>query len=163
MPSLRVLASSLVGLLLVACTIQPVPPSGTTLPSPTSRPSPSGSGSSLLTIETRGGECPQGPCGSIVTVEGDGRLHQLIPTDIVLATIPPTLVDALRVEIERADYTVIESRKFSGQCPTANDGQETIYTFHAPDGDERIASCEVVIDANDPLFHAVAGVLAALP
>ena len=111
-------------------------------------------------IETRGGECPDGPCGSVIVVEGDGRLHQVRPTDAVLAQLSPELLDAIRIEIEQANFPLIESRPFTGECPVNFDGQETIYTFHTASGDERIATCEVEIDPNHPLFRAVAAALA---
>lgn len=117
--------------------------------------------SSILTVETRGGECPEGACRSLVNVEADGTVHQVLPTDKTLGTVPAELVEALRIEVEQANYLLLQSRPFTGECPTAFDGQETIYTFHVSTGDERMASCEVAIDENHPLFRAVAAVLAS--
>jgi hypothetical protein len=34
---------------------------------------------SLVTVTTRGGECVNGPCGSTVVIERDGRVHQVAP------------------------------------------------------------------------------------
>lgn len=108
----------------------------------------------LLTVETRGGECPTGPCGSLITIGSDGSVYQVLPTAEDLGTIPHAELDALTAEIERANFALIESRPFVGQCPTAFDGQETIYTFHLPTSDEEIATCKVAIDPNQPLFLA---------
>jgi len=114
-----------------------------------------------MTIETRGGECATGPCSRVIDIEADGRIHEVISEDRVLGTIPPALLEALRIEMDQANFALIQSRPFRGDCPTAFDGQETIYTFHLPTGDERIASCTVAIDENHSLFRAVAAALAA--
>lgn len=49
----------------------------------------------------------------------------------------------------------VRSHRFTGQCPTAFDGQEVVFEFAAPGGVKRIASCEVEIDYGTPLFAAV--------
>jgi hypothetical protein len=118
--------------------------------------------SAIVTIETRGGECPGGPCGSVVAIEADGRVHQLQPTDEVIGQVPPEILEALRVEIDQANFSLIESRPFTDLCPTAYDGQETIYVFSVGLGTsfERIASCEVLVDPAAPLFVAVSAALA---
>jgi hypothetical protein len=115
--------------------------------------------SPLVSVETRGGECPDGPCGSLIDIGSDGSVHQVRPADQNLGTIPQAELDALTAEIERANFPLIESRPFTGECPTSFDGQETIYTFHLPTGDEAIATCKVAIDPNHPLFLAVAAAM----
>jgi hypothetical protein len=110
----------------------------------------------VLSIETRGGECATGACSRLVNIEGDGRIHEVIPKDRVVGTVPEEILDALRVEMLQANFNLLQSRPFTGQCPTAFDGQETVYVFHVPTGDEEMASCKVAIDENHPLFRAVA-------
>lgn len=171
----RVLTLTVIAFILVGCWSEPVRP--TVVPtasaalasasapatpvassdaSPISSPLPA----ALVTIETRGGHCRTGPCGRIVKVESDGRIHEVVPTNRVTGQVPAALRDALWTEIEQANYPLIQSRPFSGECPTAFDGQETVYTFHVPSGDEEIASCTIAIDENHPLFLAVAAALA---
>ena len=153
-----------IALVVAACGWQePVWPL-TPTPSPSVEPSATPSGaavSALVTIETRGGMCPPGACGSVVAIEADGRVRQLEPTDLVIGQVPPDLLEALRIEIDRANFPLIASRPFTDTCPTAYDGQETIYVFNHLMGTawERIASCEVAIDPNHPLFAAVAAVM----
>jgi hypothetical protein len=135
-------------------------PSGSTAPTGT----PSGAAvSPLVTVETQGGLCANGPCGSIVSIEADGRVRQLGPTEILRGRLTADLLEALRIEIDRADFGLIESRPFTGTCPIAYDGQETIYIFTVHQGTafERISTCEVAIDPNHPLFRAVSAALAA--
>lgn len=165
MPILRALAAITLGLLLAGCS------SDLRLASPEPSVGPSADGSSspavappehaaLVTIATRGGLCPNGPCAGIVVIGADGQIRQLLPKDAVLGVVPPGILDALGVEMARVDFALLESRPFTGECPTAFDGQETIYTFHLSTGDESMASCTVAIDPDHPLFRAVAAALA---
>jgi len=160
---------------LVACTSErllPAPPTPSSVPAPsaassvpepatTPEPLPTPEPFPLLSIETKGGECVSGMCMRLVNVEGDGRLHEVIPKDEVIGRAPPDLLDALQVEIERANYRLILSQPFTGTCPTAYDGQQLIYTFHVSTGDRTVDSCKVAIDPNHPLFVAVSAVLRA--
>jgi len=154
----RVLAAlSLLGAAVVACSS--VAPTSSPTPSPTVAP-PSVVAATpfafpLVSVEMRGGECPSGSCDRLLNIEADGSIHEVIPKDRVLGTAPPEVIDALRVEVEQADYLKIRSKPFTGTCPIAFDGQETIYTFHVTTGDREIASCTVAIDPADPLFVAV--------
>jgi hypothetical protein len=113
----------------------------------------------LVSVEYRGGECPSGTCDRLLNIEADGRIHEVIPKDRVLGTAPPEVIDALRTEVEQADYLAIRSHPFQGTCPTAVDGQETIYTFHTTVRDREIASCTVAVDPANPLFVAVEAAL----
>jgi hypothetical protein len=162
---------ALTTLVVSACAWQESPrpspvPSSTPSSSPSREPAATPSPeqvSALVTIETRGGECPDGPCGSVVAIEADGRLHQLQPTNLVIGQVPRELLEALQIEIDQANFQLLESRPFTDLCPTAYDGQETIYIFTVGlgTGFERIASCEVAIDPGAPLFLAVNAALAA--
>jgi hypothetical protein len=115
----------------------------------------------LVTITTRGGECPEGPCGSTVVIERDGRLHQTAPEDLLLGQVPADTLAALAAAIATTDFDALRSRPFTGQCAVTYDGQESIYEFGAPSGVERIASCETEIDPDGPLFVAVEAAFAA--
>jgi hypothetical protein len=125
-------------------------------------PAPSQPANVIVSVETRGGECASGLCTRLLNIEADGHIHEVIPKDEVLGTVPVEVVDALQVEVERANYRLLRSRPFTGTCPTAYDGQETIYTFHASRGDQVIESCKVAIDPKHPLFQGVAAVLAGV-
>lgn len=133
----------------------------TVIPLPSESPAPSPEPIGVVTIETRGGECPSGPCSRLVNINADGTIHQVVPRDEVLGTVPEPALEALRIEVEQANYPLLQSRPFTGECPTAFDGQETIYTFHVTTGDEELASCRVAIDPNHPLFQALAAAIAA--
>jgi hypothetical protein len=136
-------------------------PSSSTIPTP---PPPSVAVATpfafpLVSLEYRGGMCPAGSCDRLLNIEADGRIHEVIPKDHVLGTAPPEVIEALRTEVEQADYVAIKSRPFTGMCPIVVDGQETVYTFHVTTGDREIASCTVDIDPANPLFVAVEAAL----
>jgi len=154
----RLLAAIAFAALIVAC--GPIAAPATQQPSV---PQPAVTVAPPVTIETRGGLCIDGKCHSVASIEGDGRLHQIAPWNAELGRVPQALVEALRAEIDRANWPLLRSRPFRDTCPTAYDGQETIYTFTPTQGTgfERIGSCEVVIDPQHPLFVAVAAALAA--
>jgi hypothetical protein len=156
MSTLRVLASLALALMLSGCWSDPLKPSVAPSSAPALTSPPSQEPFPLLSIETRGGLCTNGPCSRLVNIEADGQIHEVIPKDRIVGTIPQPLLDALQVEMAKANFALLQGRKFTGQCPTAFDGQETIYTFHVPSGDEEIATCKVAIDENHPLFRAVA-------
>ena len=109
----------------------------------------------VLTMTTRGGECPEGMCGSAVVIERDGRVHRLAPDPADLGTVPPNAMAALDALVRTTNFDAIRARPFTGTCPMAYDGQEVIFEFGAPGGIERVASCETEIDLDSPLFAAV--------
>ena len=109
----------------------------------------------LVTVTTRGGECPEGACGSRLVVERDGRLHQTEPENVVFGQVTPEALVVLDGAIKTTDFAAMRARPFTGECPITFDGQEVIYEFGAPGGVERIASCETEIEPEHPLFRAV--------
>ena len=113
----------------------------------------------LLTVETRGGECVNGPCGSTVIIERDGTVHAAAKPPNELGTITPEQLAALDSAIKLTDFAVLKNHAFTGECPTAFDGQEFIFEFGAPGGTRRIATCEVQVDYRSPLFVVVAAAL----
>ena len=113
----------------------------------------------LVTVETRGGLCVDGPCGSTIVIERDGRVHVAAKPPNELGTVPPDQLAALEAAIRMTDFAALRSHPFTGECPTAYDGQESIFEFGAPGGTQRIATCEVQVDIGSPLFVAVAAAL----
>ena len=144
------LAAGLLVLVLTtaACNAEIPAPS----PTPTASPSPAGT---LLTVETRGGLCPGGTCGMTIVVERDGRVHLAAKPPNDLGVVRADALSVLDEAIRTTDFAALRSHPFTGQCPTAFDGQEIIFEFGAPGGIERIATCEVEVDFSAPLFVAV--------
>jgi hypothetical protein len=113
----------------------------------------------LVTVETRGGECPAGACGTTVILERDGRVHVAAKPPNELGVVPPADLAALAAAIASTDFAALRSHPFTGECPTAFDGQEIIFEFRPPGGVERISTCEVAVDFGLPVFVAVSTTL----
>lgn len=113
----------------------------------------------LVRVTTQGGECFDGPCGGTTVIERDGRVHQTVPTGAELGRVPADVLAALDAAVRTANFDAIRAVPFTGECPTAFDGQEWVYEFGAPGGVERIASCETEIDPASP---PIAGTTTAL-
>ena len=113
----------------------------------------------LVTVETRGGECFAAPCGSTIVLERNGRVHSAAKPPNELGIVVGPQFAALAGVIGVTDFAALRSRPFTGQCPTAFDGQEIVFEFGTPGRVERIATCEVEVDYASPLFIAVANAL----
>jgi len=113
----------------------------------------------LVTVQLRGGECFAPPCGMTVILDRDGRVHGAAKPPNDLGTVPSDRLLDLVTLVATTDYASIRSHPFTGQCPTAYDGQEIVYEFGAPSGIERIATCEVDVDFGQPLLVAVSAAL----
>jgi hypothetical protein len=113
----------------------------------------------LVTVESRGGLCPTGTCAATVILERDGRVHQAAKPPNDLGVVPADTLAALESAIRTTDFTALRSHPFTGECPTAFDGQETVFEFRIPGGTERVSTCEVVVDFGSPLMAAVSNAL----
>jgi hypothetical protein len=116
----------------------------------------------LVTVTTRGGECFEGPCGSVIAIAQNGEVHAIQPAPAELGEVPAEILSALDAQIKTADFATIRAVPFEGECPVNFDGQEIIYEFGAPSGAERLATCETQIDPDHPLFLAVDAALQAV-
>jgi hypothetical protein len=115
----------------------------------------------LVTVEATGGMCRTGTCRSVIAIEADGRVHQVEPDPVEISQVTGESVDVLQTAIAITDFAAIRSRPFLGTCPTAYDGQELVYTIATANDLERIASCDVEIDPDMPLFTAIHAILGA--
>ena len=115
----------------------------------------------LMTVEMRGGECPEGACQNSVILERDGQAHSAAKPPNALGAVEAAQMDALNAAINAADWAALKSKPFTGDCPVNFDGQELIFEFSTLTGTQRLASCEVEIDWGNPLFIAVANALGA--
>jgi hypothetical protein len=128
-------------------------------PSPTPSPAPTPSGP-LLTIESRGGHCMDGPCGRTLIVEFDGRVHEAAKPPNGLGFVEPDLLTELKAAIDAADFAEIKSHAFTDTCPVAYDGTEIVVEFATANGTERIEGCQVAIDWSAPPFITIKAALA---
>ena len=119
-------------------------------------------GGPLVTVTTRGGECVDGPCGSVTVIDRGGTIRATEPVAAELGTVPAETLTALDAAIKTTDFDVLRAVPFQGECPVNFDGQEFIYEFNAPGGVERIASCETAIDDAHPVFAALTAAMVAV-
>ena len=113
----------------------------------------------LVTVQMRGGMCPDGACDSRIVLERDGRVHDGKTPQTVLGRVTPNSYAALYAAIQRADFAAMKSKPFTGECPVAFDGQEQAFEFTVAGRTQRLASCEVDIDWGSPLFLALVGAM----
>jgi hypothetical protein len=113
----------------------------------------------IVTVQMRGGVCPDGMCDTTVVLDRDGRVHSAAkpPNDLGRAT--PEAYAALEAAIRTTDFAAARAKPFTGACPVAFDGQELIFEFSVGGGTKRLASCETEIDWGSPLFIALAAAL----
>lgn len=110
----------------------------------------------LVTIESRGGLCPSGTCGSTTALSKEGFVFS---NNKLSGWVWPVDLARLRAAIDAADFPALRKVKFTGTCPTAYDGNENIYTFHTAHGAETIASCKTKIDHDSPPFSLLRSAL----
>jgi hypothetical protein len=116
----------------------------------------------LVTVQMRGGMCADGGiCDGSVLLERDGRVHSAAKPPNDLGVVSGANMSALAAAIAATDFAMLKSKPFTGECPTAFDGQELVFEFSTLNGNQRLASCEVDIDWGHPLFIAVAAALGA--
>src|SRR5262245_8387756 len=136
--------SSLLTLLLVAAAVvaacgsaasggaSPSPASPAASPQPSvavaSPSEPAAAPDVTIQVETTGGMCIDGPCGSTVVISSDGSVKQTAPKAKDLGTVSQPTLEALLTEVEQADFDAIKSHPFIDTCPIAYDGQQFIYT-----------------------------------
>ena len=106
----------------------------------------------LLQISYSGGMCPSGVCSSTKSILKDGSF---LVNGELKTKISEQEINELQSLIASTDFASVKAVKFIGTCPTAYDGQELTYIFYTPKGLETIASCQVKIDINSPLFAKI--------
>lgn len=110
----------------------------------------------LVTVTMHGGECVGGiTCDTTIYLDRDGRVHSAAKPPNDLGQVPANVMATLTAAVAQTDYAALKSHPFTGQCPTAVDGQELIFEFAVGTGTQRISSCEVAIDWGHPLFVAI--------
>jgi hypothetical protein len=113
----------------------------------------------LVTIQMRGGLCPEAMCDNTVILERDGRVHSAAKPPNDLGHVTGEAMAALTTAMQATDWADLMSHPFKGECPIAFDGQELIFEFNLGTTTQRIASCEVDIDWGHPLFVAAGAAL----
>jgi|tagenome__1003787_1003787.scaffolds.fasta_scaffold20421922_1 hypothetical protein len=161
----RLLTALPLVVILAAC--QPAAPAARIVPS-TAAVAPAGSASAtnepsaaaalsiaadaiLVTVSVTGGECADGPCGAEFAIHRDGRADSPKggPT-----SIPAAAAGTIAMLASTTDWDAVRAMPFTGQCPTAYDGQKHVYAFPADTGDLLFDSCELDL-SGVPVFRAI--------
>ena len=108
----------------------------------------------IVTVQMRGGMCPEAMCDNTVVLERNGKVHSAAKPPNDLGRVDGQALAALSAAIQATDWATLKAHPFTGECPIAFDGQELIFEFSVGTGTQRIASCEVEIDWGHPLFVA---------
>jgi hypothetical protein len=109
----------------------------------------------LLTVRLEGGMCLDGPCGSTVILERDGRVHSAAKPPNDLGRVSADAYTALDAAIRATNFAEMRAKPFTGECPIAFDGQKQIFEFSVGTSTERLDSCESELDWGSPLFIAL--------
>lgn len=113
-------------------------------------------GRRILNVVFMGGLCQYGVCSQQIDFYEDGTVLAQSGNDTTtVKQIEPEFMERLVNESEAADFDDIRSVPFTEICPTAYDGQETVFSFFLSTGPEVVASCSVQVDMSHPLFVAV--------
>jgi hypothetical protein len=162
----RLCVAALSAFALAGCSLNPSPPSehpSTELPptvqpiSPPPSPSVVAQRGPVVGIRSFGGLCPGGVvCQSELTIFADGT-YLVVHDDMSESggQLNPGKVEALVDIIRQTDFEAVRARPFTGTCPTAYDGQESVFAFYTESGVEEVDSCQTEIDSNSPLFRSL--------
>lgn len=162
LPAPRIPRLPLVGIALVAVLVVACSGTAATAAPPAATAAPSGAAEiALVSVEYRGGHCRVGECRSVVTISPTGTVQRdLGPKGSIPQPLLAALVDAIRA----TDFAAVLARPFTGECPTAFDGQELVYTIATPsNGQVVIASCTIEVDPGAPLFAAIERIVEIAP
>lgn len=104
----------------------------------------------LVAITNRGGFCQAGAtCESTITVDSTGVVKQ---DGKEMKQLNQSQIQELQGLIAATDFEAIKKTKFTGTCPIAFDGQETVYTITTDTSAEELPGCKYEINAEAPLF-----------
>ena len=156
--SAMLLVASLIGVMLAACApAVAVPPTEPTAV-PTEVPTdvlidPIPVDGPLAVIYRHGGLCVTGSeCASTMTIQNDGTYTVTVNGETKEGSLTAEQVAQINKLMGETDFDKILNTPFTGDCPTASDGQEVVYTFYQTGGAMELARCKVTIDPSAPLF-----------
>ncbi len=110
----------------------------------------------MLTVETSGGLCVTGACSSTLKLKQGGSWTLRVGNQTSYGDLPAGpegLVVATILHSQRSDLV---SGPFTGTCPTAYDGQQTVWTLRRSDKDIMVDSCKDQIRPHAAFFKALA-------
>lgn len=113
-------------------------------------------GEPLLTVESSGGLCADGPCFARTTVLADGAI---VRPDGGRDRIEAQDWEAIVRSIETTDWDAVLAVPFQGTCPTAFDGQELTWRIRTPSGPVVVADCTTAVDYGAEPFRTLSNAI----
>ena len=109
-------------------------------------------GAPLVALEVSGGRCVDGTCSARASLDASGRMVYFDGTE---STIPPERLARIVESIAATDWDAVMAKPFEGECPTAFDGQELIWTIQTPAGPVEVADCTIAVDYDTDPFRSL--------
>jgi len=106
----------------------------------------------LFTRVNNGGLCPEGACHYETKVTMDGKFTS---GNGASATLTVEELNHFKQIINTTDFEKIRAVPFTDICPAAYDGPWLIFTFYTTHGEERLDSCESLIDDTTEPFKII--------
>jgi|GEM_PF-5288413 len=107
----------------------------------------------LVIIRNEGGLCVYGGCWSEATIFTDGTWEYEDGQGVfVEGQLDKYYVDEIILQVANIEFKVAKAHLFTDTCPTAYDGQKSIYTFYTELGKETVDSC--ITDLSKTSFFA---------
>jgi hypothetical protein len=112
----------------------------------------------MLTVTSSGGLCPQGACGSELTIRSDGRWTLREGAHANSGRIDQAQTVKLARQIAHARRDELVSGPFTGTCPTVYDGEQTVWKLYRTDRMIVLDSCADEFRTDARLFMVVESV-----
>lgn len=143
----------LIAAALSGCTV----PGSTPNKEPTPDPKPVERPQTLVTVSSHGGLCPDGrECSTHLVIKRSGKWEASgYARDFGPGDLPPAMLATLIREADAAVKADLVTKPFTGDCPTAFDGQEQTIQVHRADGDIVISSCTDAFRDDAKLLAAI--------
>ncbi len=109
----------------------------------------------LVSVRRYGGLCMTGMmCEDWTTITQEGNI---INDAEKTGTLTSTELSRLKTQIASLDFDEIKSTEFTGTCPIAFDGQESVYMFYDVNNTdaETLPSCEFELNENTGVFKTI--------
>lgn len=107
----------------------------------------------LLKVRKTGGMCRLNSCDRELTILRDGTYRYADATKTGTGRLSRKTFTRLKQRLSRLNLEQVRSKPFTGTCPIAYDGPETLYRFLIGNTVEEVSDCKVAIDPRDPLFQ----------
>ncbi len=119
---------------------------------------PQDSNGLLARVTRTGGLCPEGACFTTIEIMQGGEV--LVKDAAADFPRKQKIGDSARLTdfleaFSTTNFDTLKDREFEGTCPTAFDGQKTVYEFFTKPTVVVVDSCEHEIDREAPIYRSL--------